>query len=479
MHRISSYFFLWFFICTGVKAQKKEKPNVLFIIVDDLRPELGCYGQSQIVSPNIDQLAKTGLTFTNAYCNVPVCGASRASILTGLRPNRNRFVGAFTHQDEEVPGIISLPMHFKNNGYNTMSLGKVYHNLDDGKGSWSTTPWLPTGDWIGWQAYVLPESHKKTIPRKENPEMVHGPSFEIPVNVPDHVYPDGMSANEAIRRLNIEKKSKEPFFMALGFLKPHLPFNAPKKYWDLYNFNDIVLPENMEKPMSAPDRTMHNFGELRNYTDVPKKGPLNKDFMRKLIHGYYASVSYTDAQIGKVLDELERLDMAKNTIVILLGDHGWFLGEHGLWCKHSNFEKALHTPLIISTPQMNNSLRTDALVEFVDIYPSLCEVAGLSKPFHLQGKSFVPLLSNPDQVWKSEVYSRWVSGETIITDTHTYTEWFNDQSGKMTNRMLYDLKNDPEEDFNIAEQKRNRKLIKQLSAKLKFHISQRDKVILN
>ncbi|MDO6810470.1 sulfatase [Zobellia galactanivorans] len=479
MLKFFSFLFIVFFMCIGLKAQESKKPNVLFIIVDDLRPELGCYGKSQVISPNIDKLSNTGMTFNRAYCNIPVCGASRASILTGLRPNSKRFVGAFTRQDEEVPGVVSLPMHFKNNGYKTISLGKVYHHLEDGMGSWSTPPWMPSGDWMGWQAYILPESHNKTIPREENPEMIHGPFFEVPNNVPDHVYPDGMVAKEAIQRLKQQKNSEEPFFMALGFVRPHLPFNAPKKYWDLYDFDDIVLPENMEKPENAPQRTMHNFGELRNYTDVPKKGPLEKDFMRKLIHGYYASISYTDAQVGKVIDELERLDIAKNTVVILLGDHGWFLGEHGLWCKHSNFEKALHTPLIVRTPQMNNSLRTDALVEFVDIYPSLCEVAGLSKPFHLQGKSFVPLLSNPDKVWKSEVYSRWVSGETIITNTHTYTEWFNEQSEKTTDRMLYDLKNDPEENFNIAEQRRNRELITELSEKLNIHVSERDKLILN
>ena len=457
-------------------AQNKQKPNVLFIAVDDLRPELNCYGKSYIHSPNIDKLAESGLVFNRSYCNIPVCGASRASIMSGMRPNRQRFLNYSCWQDKDVPGVVSLPMHFKNNGYYTVSLGKVYHHIKDGKGSWSETPWFPQGDWQGWQAYVLPESHEQVKPRPGG-NGINGPSFESP-DAPDHIYPDGMIAEEAIRQINALNKKEQPFFLAVGFLKPHLPFNAPRKYWDMYNFDKIKLPDYMMKPKDAPDECMHNFGELRNYTDVPDQGSMDKEFMRKLIHGYYACVSYTDAQIGKVLNELDKLGIANNTIVILWGDHGWHLGEHGLWCKHCNFEKVLHTPLILRTPGKKKNIKTDALVEYVDIYPSLCELAGLDKPFHLQGKSFAPLTENPNLQWKEAIYSRWIRGETVVTQNHTYTEWYDDNSGKVTARMLYDLKTDPEETVNFSEKLISGKVVDELSDKLKKHVAGRNKVII-
>ena len=453
-----------------VLANAQQKPNVLFIAVDDLRPELGCYGQPHIKSPNIDKLAESGLLFNRSYCNIPVCGASRASILSGIRPNRHRFLQFDCRLDEDVPGMVSLPMHFKNNGYHTVSLGKIFHHQNDGKGSWSETPWFPQGEWKGWQAYVEPESDELIQPGKYG---ISGPSFESPKG-PDHIYPDGMIAEEAMQQLQKFKSENQPFFLAVGFLKPHLPFNAPQKYWDMYDFDEINLPEYMQKPENAPDESMHNFGELRNYADVPGQGPMEEEFMRKLIHGYYACVSYTDAQIGKVLDELERLEMAENTIVILWGDHGWHLGEHGLWCKHCNFEKVLHTPLILRAPGKKQNVKTDALVEYVDVYPSLCELAGLSKPFHLQGKSFVPLADNPELPWKDEVYSRWIRGETIVTPTHTYTEWIGDNNGVAYSNMLYDLDADPEETVDVSGMPENTALVKMLSEKLHQHIAERD-----
>ena len=466
---------LFFVVNFALVSNAQEQPNVLFIAVDDLRPELSCYGKSHIHSPYIDKLAESGLTFNRSYCNIPVCGASRASLLSGIRPNRNRFLNYSCRQDEDVPGVVSLPMHFKNNGYHTVSLGKIYHHRNDGAGSWSEAPWYPEGDWQGWQAYVLPESHEQIEPRL-NRIGINGPSFESPA-APDHIYPDGMIADEAVRKLRSFNDSEEPFFLAVGFLKPHLPFSAPQKYWDLYDFDEIELPAYMKKPKNAPDQSMHNFGELRNYTDVPDQGPMEEVFMRKLIHGYYPCVSYTDAQIGNVLDELERLGMAENTIVILWGDHGWHLGEHGLWCKHCNFEKVLHTPLLLRAPGVKQDIKTDALVEFVDIYPSLCDLAGLEKPFHLQGKSFVPLGKNPDQSWKEDVFCRWIRGETVVTATHTYTEWFNDETGEVSARMLYDLTEDPEETINIAENRENRELVEKLSEKLQKHMKERE--ILN
>ncbi len=474
MNKIGTLLFIIFFSVVTF-AQTNTKPNVLFIAVDDLRPELGCYGQDQIKSPNIDRLAESGIMFNRAYCNIPVCGASRASILSGIRPNRHRFLNYDCWQDKDVPGIVSLPMHFKNNGYVTVSLGKVYHHITDGEGSWSEKPWFPQGDWMGWQAYLTPEA-KEQFQKNENGKKGSGPSHES-FEGPDHLYPDGMIAEEAIRQLRNLKNNRNPFFLAVGFLKPHLPFNAPQKYWDMYDFDSIELPDYMQKPKDAPDVCMHNFGELRSYNDVPDTGPLDEHLMRKLIQGYYACVSYTDAQIGKVLNSLDQLGLAENTIIILWGDHGWHLGEHNLWCKHCNFEKVLHTPVILRAPGKPANLKSDALIEYVDVYPTLCDLAGLQKPFFLQGKSFAPLTENPDLPGKNEVFCRWIRGETIVTRTNTYTEWY-DNNGNRTDRMMYDLQKDPEETVNIAEIKKNKQLADELSSKLKQHIQERDKLII-
>lgn len=465
------YLVLSFFIFFTASAQQ-QKPNVLFIAVDDLRPELGCYGKSQIKSPNIDKLAESGLQFNRAYCNIPVCGASRASLLSGIRPNRHRFSTYKSMQDEDVPGVVSLPMHFKNNGYYTVSLGKVYHHKEDGEGSWSETPWRRRNQYL--RKYVEPESLKVLEPGRFG---IKGPAFES-FKGPDHIYPDGMMAEAAMRQLRKFKGENQPFFLAVGFIKPHLPFNAPQKYWDMYNFDDIELPEYMKKPKNAPDAAMHNFGELRGYTDVPGQGKMEEEFMRKLIHGYYACVSYIDAQVGKVLNELERLGMAENTIVVLWGDHGWHLGEHGLWCKHCNFEKVLHTPLILRAPGGEKNIETDALVELVDIYPSLCQLAGLSMPFHIQGKSFVPLAKNPDLQWKDAVYSRWIEGETIVTKRYTYTEWMGENNEDIYANMLYDLNADPEETIDVSGEPENKELVKKLSEKLHQHMAERDRLII-
>lgn len=455
-----------------VVSAQNEKPNVLFIAVDDLRPELGCYGQEHIKSPHIDKLASEGLIFNRAYCNIPVCGASRASLLSGIRPNRNRFLDYKTWQDKDVPGAVSLPMHFKNNGYSTVSLGKIYHHFTDGKGSWNTQ-WMPNPKVCKtWRDYLTEENNKLDTGNRSR-----GKPFEK-ADANDDDYKDGMIAKRAIEELRRFKENKNPFFLAVGFLKPHLPFNAPSKYWDMYDSKEIKLPPNMNQPENAPDECMHTFGELRAYNSIPKVGDVSKSVALKMIHGYYACVSYTDAQIGRVLDELKSLGLDKNTIIILWGDHGWHLGEHNLWCKHCNFEKVLHTPLIIKAPGKKQNIKTNALVEYVDIYPSLCELAGLDAPFHLQGKSFVPLTENPELPWKQEVYCRWIKGETLVTMSHTYTEWLNDNTGEVDARMMYDLTNDPEETVNIAEEEHYKKLVQELSEKLKKHISERDKLII-
>ncbi len=468
------------------KVRNHDKSNVLFIVVDDLRPELGCYGNPVIKSPNIDRLAKSGIIFTNAYVNCPVCGPSRSSLLSGIYPSNNRFVEWNCSQDHDIPGVVSLPMHFKNNDYQTVSLGKVYNNFDDGNGSWNkvwrapitTTEW----DYQSKKGIQIFEElniarYRDAAIRNNNNLPKRGLSFEKP-DVPDIAYQDGRVANRAIDELQNFQNSSEPFFLAVGFYKPHLPFNAPQKYWDMYDQQGINLAVNGALPKDAPDAAMFNWAELRTFYGIPQKGALADSTAKSLIHGYYACVSYVDAQIGKVLNELEDLGLAENTIVILCGDNGWFLGEHGFWSKHSNFERAAHVPLIVKVPWMKPGKKTEALVEFVDIYPTLCELFGLKLPFHLQGKSFVPLIEDSDLPWKEAVFYRIGEGETILTNTHAYTEWINIKTGKTYARMLYDHRSDPDENINVCELPENSNIVKFLHEKLTYHIKDRDNLII-
>ncbi len=440
------------------------KPNVLFIAVDDLRPQLGCYGHERMISPNIDRLAAGGVVFNRSYCQSPVCGASRASLLSGIRATRDRsFKGYLHHADRDWGAPLSLPRHFRENGYYTISNGKVYHHRDDGAGSWSERAWRPKGEWVG-RGYLLDEN--KTIAKASDGGL--GPAYEC-ADVDDSAYADGVIADKAISDLKRLEKMDQPFFLAVGFLKPHLPFNAPKKYWDLYDPAKIKLADNAFRPKDAPDAAIHNWGELRAYYNIPKQGPLSDEMARKLIHGYYACTSYTDAQIGRVLGELDRLGLANDTIVVLWGDHGWNLGEHTLWCKHCHFQTSLRAPLIVRIPGLKGGIKTDGLTEFVDIYPSLCELAGLSIPKHTEGRSFVPLVKDPNRAWKEAVYSRFHSGDSVRTDRYCYTEWTG-RDGKMTARMLYDQKLDPKENVNVSERPENAQLVKELAETLhRYH----------
>ncbi|MCD4709954.1 MAG: sulfatase, partial [Bacteroidales bacterium] len=375
--------------CTGNRETNRSslRPNILFIAVDDLRPELGCYGKELISSPNIDRLAAEGTRFDRSYCNIPVCGASRASLMTGLRPARNRFLSYFTRADEDAPGITTLSGHFRNSGYYAISNGKVFHHGDDAIESWDEI-WHPVSNSTSWRDYTILENILQ-----DTADRYRGPPFER-ADVPDSTYKDGKTAKKTIQDLHRLREKDQPFFLATGFLKPHLPFNAPEKYWKLYD-GKVKLPDNNYPPENAPKESLHNFGELRDYSGVPPDGPVTDDFAQELIHGYYACVSYTDALIGQILDELKRLELERNTIVILWGDHGWNLREHGLWCKHCNYETSLHTPLIVRVPGTEQVQSSLEIVEYVDIYPTLCELAGLKVPEHLEGASFRNLLFDP------------------------------------------------------------------------------------
>ncbi|MGB3585343.1 MAG: sulfatase [Tunicatimonas sp.] len=438
-----------------------DQPNILFIAVDDLRPELGCYGKPVIISPNIDRLASQGTLFNRAYCQIPVCGASRASLLTGLRPNRNRFLGYDTWADKDAPQAVTLPQHFKENGYYTVSNGKIFHHQDDKLESWSELPWRPRNLDSNWRDYAT-EAAQQIVADHGNGR---GPAFER-ADVPDTAYFDGKIAAKAIRDLKRLKEQDQPFFLAVGFLKPHLPFNAPTKYWDLYDPRDLPEASNPFAPENAPDAALHEFGELRNYAGIPTKGTALSERMAKLmVHGYYACTSYTDAQIGKLLDTLEELELADNTIVVLWGDHGWNLEEHGLWCKHCNFETSLRAPLMIKAPGLPAGQRTEALTEFVDIYPTLCELSGLTQPEQLEGQSLVPILSQSGTPGKEYVFSKYHEGFTVKNDRYRYTEW-SQEDGEIYARMLYDHQQDSLENVNIVDQSGNESIVEELQQQL-------------
>jgi len=461
MKRLFVFVFSASILLLSCKSQKKEidvtvskKPkNILFIAVDDLRPELNFYGANHIKSPNLDQLANESLVFGRAYCNIPVCGASRASLLSGARPTRHRFIDARTKIHADYPDVVSLPMLLHQNGYKTISNGKIYHNKKDDVAAWDEI-WYANGLWD----FALPENQEIRKNTKR------GLPFEA-ANVHDSVYRDGKLALKVIKDLQNLKKSNQPFFLTMGLAKPHLPFTAPKKYWDLYDRENIKLPESYVQPKTTPQKVFHKYGELRQYENIPKKGHLPEDLAKELIHGYYACVSYVDAQIGLVLDELKRLELEDDTIVVLWGDHGWNLGDHKLWSKHVTFETALRTPLIIKVPGKTKGQKTEAITEYIDVYPSLAELVGLEIPSTVDGKSFVPILDGKTQE-KDWAVSKFKDAVTLIKGDLFYTEWTNDD-GIAYERMLFDHKTDPLELDNLAEKPAYQEKVKELAIELR------------
>lgn len=417
-------------VCTTTAA---ERPNILFIFVDDLRPELGCYDSPQVISPRIDALASRGMRFDRAYCQVPVCGASRASLMTGVLPTSERFTNFDSRADQEAPGAATLPQVFREAGYTTLSLGKVFHvPQDTNDRSWSEAAWRPPG-------HQMQGLDPETMLRLS--ERQRGRFYESP-DVPDDAYPDGQTAAKTIETLQQLHEAGEPFFLACGFLKPHLPFYAPKQYWDLYEHDEIILADNRQRPRNAP-RELRGSGEFRSYhlADFDEN---SDDFHRMMRHGYLACTSYVDKLIGDVLDELDRLGLADNTIIVLWGDHGFHLGEHEFWGKHNTMHLATHVPLIVSVPGKEAGA-TSSLVETSDIFPTLCELAGIAVPATVQGRSFAELLDKPDAPFRTAAYSRFRAGDAVITERFNYTSYNNGRA-----EMLYDLANDPQENTNIA-----------------------------
>ena len=420
-------------------AAQPSRLNVLFIAIDDLRPELGCYGADHVISPNIDRLAAEGVRFNNAFCQFPVCGPSRASLLSGLYATAGRFLDNNVLVQREASGCRPLPGALKKAGYHTVSNGKIFHAADDTVGSsWSEPP---------FNLVTSPSDNNHATPH--DPESKNyigglkqrGPFFESP-DVPDETYIDGQVCEKTINDLNRLTSADKPFFLACGFVRPHLPFYAPQRYWELYRTSEIEIAENRSAPVDAP-RELRSAAEIRTYHD--RGIPYNTDeFHRVARRGYYACVSYVDALVGRLLNTLDDLGIRDRTVVVLWGDHGWHLGEHDFWGKHTLMRNSLRSPLIVSAPGYAPDSEVDGIVELIDLYPTLCDLTGVPAPGHLQGKSFVPLLADPTSPGKPAAYMRDTRGAAIVTHDGLYAKY---DSGA---EMLFDHRSDPDENVNVV-----------------------------
>ena len=479
-----------FCLVVGISSTVAERPNVLFIGVDDLRPELNCYGETYIHSPNIDRLASEGVLFNRAYCQWAVCMPSRASLLTGLRPDT--FEGMAKDFRSVVPDIVTLPQHFKNHGYFTQSFGKIFHgtwytayvgNTFQDPISWSVPRMAPSPQYYytekgiqaardvfatsddPWSQDVLRDPND---PDQWKQHFVRAWATEAP-DVPDNVPGDGVIATAAIERMRelAARELQVPFFLAVGFMKPHLPFIAPKKYWDLYDPKDIPAIPLPQPPEGTPELALTSWGELRAYSDMPKSGPLTLGQTRNLRHGYAACVSYVDAQIGLLLDELDQLNLRENTIIVLWSDHGFKLGDLGMWCKHTNFELDTRVPLVVSAPGLSTGAKSDALVELVDLYPTLTDLAGLPKYTGNEGVSFAPILKDPTAPGEQVALSQYPRGQyvgySIRTARYRYTEWRKKDNPRAAPiaRELYDYEDEGEK-RNVAKDSEHRRALNHL-----------------
>lgn len=477
----------------GAEAKKApERPNVLFIAVDDLKPVLGCYGDTYAHSPNIDALAAVSTLFEHCYCQQAVSAATRASLLTGVRPDSTKVWDLKTLIRDKNPDILTMPQYFAQQGYETAGIGKIYDSRSVDKQqdevSWSL-PYLKA------RSYMDPKYAKSLVNGYQDPDYAakarvvmkegraqglsgkpldrymsqHGlkPSTEC-LDLPDDAYQDGGTAKGAIEYLKNMRPKDKPFFLAVGFVKPHLPFVAPKRYWDLYKREDAPLAPFRLRAEGSPEYGNHNSGELKQYTDIPAvyeysdvtNTVLPDEKQRELIHGYYSAMSYTDAQIGKVLQALREEGLADNTIIVLWGDHGWHLGDHGLWNKHTDFENATHVPMIIHVPGAAPS-RVSQPVEFLDIFPTLCEATGLKTPRRLDGVSLLKAVRSGKEPGTELAVSQWpgrknTMGYSLRTGRYRYTVWVNWNkrvldADDVKGEELYDYEADPLEKVNLID----------------------------
>ena len=482
-------------VCCWSGNADATAPNVLLIAVDDLRPELGCYGAKHIHSPNIDEFAASGRRFERAYCQQAVCNPSRTSLMTGMRPDSIGVTGNHSHFRDKHPDVVTLPQHFMEHGYHSAAIGKIYHGVfPDGA---SITKWDTMGDPQSWSVpavrfgprYYYTEkgiSAAKDVfqriykPKNPGPndwtqKLVFGPATESP-DVPDNTLYDGKVADEAVRTLQELKQEGKPFFLAVGFIKPHSPYIAPKKYFNLYDKVQQAIETTF--PADAPSLAGHSSGELRRYTDQPKRGAIPEENQRRVRHAYYACISYIDAQIGRVLEELDRSGLSDNTIVVLYGDHGYHLGEQALWGKTTNFELDTRVPLIVRSPAMKDAgTPSSSLVELVDLYPTLADLAGLPLTEQLEGKSFAQILHDPQHVTKTAAFSQYprgggLMGYSVRTASHRLTQWLHCETGEIRASELYDYSNGPIETENIAAA--SPELVESLSQRLDQFVNRSD-----
>lgn len=461
--------------CSHNRTLAQSKPNVLLILVDDLKPAMGCYGDAIAKTPNLDALAARGMRFDLAYCNQAVCAPSRFTLMLGSHSTSTGLYGLGSELRKLVPDAVTMPQYFAKHGYRTESLGKVFHIGHGNHGDpdsfsiphhkekvieyvdpASTPGGRLTREEAMFQNVPAPPGGMNSLPR--------GAAFESP-EVDDQAYADGRVAAETIRRLQAAKDRDQPFFLAAGFARPHLPFSAPRKYWDLYDPSKFSLATNPDLPQKSPKVAHKRGGEIRNYFPVPDKDkpqiPIDDQLARKLIHGYYASASFVDAQIGKVIDELDRLKLNENTIVVLWGDHGFHLGDLGIWTKHTNYEQANRIPILITAPGVTRpDSSTKQLAESVDLFPTLAELAGLPAPKGPQpvdGVSLVPVLKDPRARVRDHayhVYPKAKLGRAIRTERYRLVEWkaFGD-SVQPAEYELYDYESDSLETRNLAAEK--------------------------
>lgn len=441
-----------------------ENPNILFIAIDDLRPELGCYGNQYIKSPNIDNLARSGTLFTNHFVSVPTCGASRYSLLTGMHPQtrahlRNEAIRENLAGKPESSLPESFVHHLRRNGYYTVGIGKISHYVDgllygytDPVGTEYEMPhsWdemlFDHGKWgTGWNAFFgyADGANRQSMANQVKP-------YEM-ADVEDDGYPDGLITSQAIRKMAELKSRGKPFFLGVGYFKPHLPFNAPKRYWDMYDESSIPVSPNPFIPDNVNAESLHGSSEFNSYRlgdeTVSLNGSVSDAYSRKLRHAYFACVSYIDAQVGRLMGELERQGLAENTVVVIWGDHGWHLGDQLIWGKHTIFERALKSTFIINVPGATTGRVVDKVVSTVDIYPTLTGLCNLEMPGHTDGKSLVPLLLGEGNEWENASYGYFRNGISLRTERYRLTKYFRSAEPVIE---LYDHKTDPNETRNIA-----------------------------
>lgn len=460
----------------------QARPNVLFIAVDDLRPSIGCYGDQHAKTPHLDRLAQRSVQFNRAYCQVAVCNPSRASLMTGLRPDR---LGVWTlpiHFREAMPDAVTIPQWFRRFGYTAVSHGKIFHNPTPDPQSWSEpirrSPRLGSAYPAGTNERI--KEVQASLPEKDwRKNNLRGPSTAAP-DVADSDLIDGARTEMAIEDLRRLAKSGQPFFLAMGYIRPHLAWIAPKRYWDLHDPSQLpVMTDGMVIP-DTPPYALSNSYELTHYVDLidfPKPwdaARISQERARHLMHAYYACVSYIDAQIGRLLDALDEEGLADNTIIVLWSDHGWKLGEYGGWGKMTNYEIDTRVPLFIAAPRLDTAgQQTEELAELVDLFPTLCDLAGIESPGFVAGESLMPALLSPGEKQQSAAYSQYYRrfegqeymGYAMRTDAYRLVEWRDFATGEVTARELYDHRDDPGETINLAGSAAA-ELIDQLTAQL-------------